>query len=66
QLVGRTVEQAFRAGAWRVLALDATPPADRRPDLAAVPPYDPSAPDAAGRASGVGWEPPPGYVLRAG
>ncbi|MGF1339627.1 NAD-binding protein [Streptomyces flavovirens] len=65
QLVGRTVEQAFRAGAWRVLALDATPPADRRPDLAAVPPYDPSAPDAAGRSSGLVWNLHPGYVLRA-
>lgn len=64
QLAGRTVEQAFRAGAWRVLALDATPPRDRRPDLAAVPPYDPSEPDAAGRPSGLVWNLHPGYVLR--
>ncbi|WP_031084180.1 NAD(P)-binding protein [Streptomyces sp. NRRL WC-3549] len=64
QLLGRTVEQAFRAGAWRVLALDATPPADRLPDLAAVPPYDPDAPEAVGRPSGLVWNLHPGYVLR--
>lgn len=67
QLEGRTVEQAFRAGAWRVLALDATPPADRLPDLAAVPPYDPLDPAAAGtpdRHSGLVWDLHPGYVLR--
>ncbi|MFD5873169.1 NAD-binding protein [Streptomyces sp. NPDC060322] len=67
QLEGRTVEQAFRAGAWRVLALDATPPADRRPDLAAVPPYDPLDPASAGapdRPSGLVWDLHPGYVLR--
>ncbi|MFI6121394.1 NAD-binding protein [Streptomyces sp. NPDC051064] len=67
QLEGRTVEQAFRAGAWRVLALDATPPADRLPDLAAVPPYDPldpAGPGAPGRPSGLVWDLHPGYVLR--
>ncbi|MFJ8882376.1 NAD-binding protein [Streptomyces sp. NPDC102402] len=67
QLEGRTVEQAFRAGAWRVLALDATPPADRLPDLAAVPPYDPLDPTSAGtpdRHSGLVWDLHPGYVLR--
>ncbi|WP_326698517.1 NAD-binding protein [Streptomyces sp. NBC_01754] len=63
-LAGRTVEQAFRAGAWRVLALDATPPADRRPDLAAVPPYDPSGTDAASRPSGLVWNLDPDYALR--
>ncbi len=41
QLEGHTVEQAFRSGAWRVLAIDTTPPADRNPDLAALPPYAP-------------------------
>ncbi|WP_307544640.1 NAD(P)-binding protein [Streptomyces sp. V3I8] len=30
QLEGRTVAEAFRAGAWRVLALDTAVPADRR------------------------------------
>ncbi|WP_406485459.1 potassium channel family protein [Streptomyces sp. NBC_01563] len=58
QLEGHTVEQAFRAGAWRVLALDATPPGDRRPDLAAP---SPAAPD---HPSGLVWDLHPGYVLR--
>ncbi|MEU6015358.1 NAD-binding protein [Streptomyces sp. NPDC047515] len=58
QLEGRTVEQAFRAGAWRVLALDAAPPEARRPDLA-VP--APASPD---RSSGLVWDLHPGYVLR--
>ncbi|MFJ1620979.1 NAD-binding protein [Streptomyces sp. NPDC088190] len=58
QLEGRTVEHAFRAGSWRVLALDATPPEDRRPDLA-LP--DPATPD---RPSGLVWDLHPGYVLR--
>lgn len=68
QLEGRTVDQAFRAGAWRVLALDATPPADRVPDLAAVPPYDPLGPSGPGgpdRPAGLVWNLHPGYVLRA-
>ncbi|MFF5898104.1 NAD-binding protein [Streptomyces argenteolus] len=67
RLEGRTVDQAFRAGAWRVLALDATPPADRLPDLAAVPPYDPLAPAGPGgpdRPAGLVWDLHPGYVLR--
>ncbi|MEU9261666.1 NAD-binding protein [Streptomyces sp. NPDC048212] len=67
QLEGRTVDHAFRAGAWRVLALDATPPADRLPDLAAVPPYDPLGPTGPGapdRPSGLVWDLHPGYVLR--
>ncbi|MGW4232831.1 NAD-binding protein [Streptomyces sp. NPDC004980] len=64
QLEGHTVEQAFRPGSWRVLALDATPPADRHPDLAAVPPYDPFGPGAADRPSGLVWDLHPGYVLR--
>ncbi|MFJ8850405.1 potassium channel family protein [Streptomyces sp. NPDC102437] len=55
QLEGRTVEQAFRAGAWRVLALDAAPPGDRRPDLAPLSPDNPS---------GLVWDLHPGYVLR--
>lgn len=64
QLEGHTVEQAFRPGSWRVLALDATPPADRRPDLAAVPPYDPFGDGATGRPAGLVWNLHPGYVLR--
>lgn len=64
QLEGHTVEHAFRAGAWRVLAIDATPPADRAPDLAAIPPYDPDG-GAEPPPSGLVWELHPGYVLRA-
>ncbi|WP_398865350.1 NAD-binding protein [Streptomyces stephensoniae] len=63
QLEGRTVEQAFRAGAWRVLAIDATPPADRNPDLAALPPYPPEG--GTPPPSGLVWDLHPGYVLRA-
>ncbi|QWQ42583.1 NAD-binding protein [Streptomyces sp. YPW6] len=64
QLEDRTVEQAFRAGAWRVLAIDATPPADRTPDLAALPPFDPEG-DATPPPSSLVWDLHPGYVLRA-
>ncbi|MFI7895237.1 NAD(P)-binding protein [Streptomyces sp. Cmuel-A718b] len=64
QLEGHTVEQTFRAGAWRVLAIDATPPADRNPDLAALPPFDPEG-DATPPPSGLVWDLHPGYVLRA-
>ncbi|MGC5362028.1 NAD-binding protein [Streptomyces sp. DT24] len=56
QLEGMTVAQAFRAGAWRVLALDTTPPDDRHPDLT-VP--------HAERESGLIWDLHPGHVLRA-
>ncbi|MFE6282514.1 NAD-binding protein [Streptomyces sp. NPDC057877] len=59
QLEGKTVAAAFRAGYWRVLALDAVAPEDRRPDLATVPP--PNTPTA----SGLIWDLPPTYVLRA-
>ncbi|WP_299529878.1 NAD-binding protein [uncultured Streptomyces sp.] len=62
QLEGHTVAQAFRAGAWRVIAMDTTPPGDRLPDLAAVPPY---GPDGTRPASGLVWDLHPGYVLRA-
>ncbi|WP_443045758.1 NAD-binding protein [Streptomyces sp. KY70] len=62
QLEGRTVEQAFQASSWRVLAIDATPPADRNPDLAAVPPYPPQGSPT---PSGLVWDLHPGYVLRA-
>ncbi|WP_237277054.1 potassium channel family protein [Streptomyces caniscabiei] len=59
QLEGRTVAEAFRPGAWRVLALDAAAPADRRPDLAVAHPAD-----GDDRAPGLLWELHPGYVLR--
>ncbi|MBQ1091552.1 NAD(P)-binding protein [Streptomyces sp. B93] len=60
QLEGKTVADAFRAGYWRVLALDAVAPEDRRPDLATVPPPGTSPP-----ASALIWDLPPTYVLRA-
>ncbi|MEU0099433.1 NAD-binding protein [Streptomyces sp. NPDC006267] len=63
QLEGRTVEQAFRSGAWRVLAIDTTPPADRTPDLAAPLPFDPEG-DVTPPPSSLIWDLHPGYVLR--
>ncbi|MFF7360110.1 NAD-binding protein [Streptomyces sp. NPDC008125] len=61
QLEGHTVAQAFRAGAWRVLALDTTPPGGRIPDTA-------TSLYGAGdrqRTSGLIWDLPDGYVLKA-
>ncbi|THA60502.1 potassium transporter TrkA [Streptomyces sp. A0958] len=52
QLEGRTVEQAFRAGAWRVLALDVAPP------------HAPGAPGGAAEQGSLVWNLHPGYVLR--
>jgi len=57
QLEGRTVAEAFRAGAWRVLALDTTAPGER--GQAAAPETD--TPD---RPSALVWNLPPTYVLR--
>ncbi|MDX3587447.1 NAD-binding protein [Streptomyces europaeiscabiei] len=57
RLEGRTVAEAFRAGAWRVLALDTAAPGE------------PDAERATGAGSGAGsglvWDLPPTYVLRA-
>ncbi|MFF8832002.1 NAD-binding protein [Streptomyces sp. NPDC015131] len=58
-LEGRTIGEAFRPGAWRVLALDTTAPADRRPDLATPHPAD-----GPSRPTGLVWDLHPGYVLR--
>ncbi|GGS61837.1 potassium channel family protein [Streptomyces violaceus] len=59
QLEGRTVAEAFRAGAWRVLALNTAPPGGRRDEA-----------EASGEervpASGLVWDLPPTYVLGAG
>ncbi|MEV5423836.1 NAD-binding protein [Streptomyces cellulosae] len=52
QLEGRTVAEAFRPGAWRVLALDT---AARGDTAGAEPP-----------GSGLVWDLPDTYVLRAG
>ncbi|MCJ0874569.1 NAD-binding protein [Streptomyces sp. AP-93] len=57
-LEGRTVAESFRAGAWRVLALDTASPQDRRPDLASAPAEGPP------RQSGLIWDLHPGYVLK--
>ncbi|OEJ34957.1 potassium channel family protein [Streptomyces subrutilus] len=59
QLEGRTVTEAFRPGARRVVALDTAAPAERRPDLATVP-REGSVP-----GPGLVWQPHPGYVLKA-
>lgn len=58
RLEGLTVEEAFRPGHWRVIALDATAPGDRRPDLATA---RRSGEDG---AAGLVWDLHPGYVLR--
>ncbi|MFE9765178.1 NAD-binding protein [Streptomyces sp. NPDC005808] len=58
QLVGRTVGEAFRAGAWRVLALDTDP----RP---ASSPRSSSSPRSPRSSSGLVWDLPSTYVLRA-
>ncbi|MEU8524049.1 NAD-binding protein [Streptomyces sp. NPDC048629] len=57
QFEGRTVTEAFRPGAWRVLALDTASPAARRPDLASAH-HDGEQPQLL-------WDLHPGYVLRA-
>ncbi|WP_328341573.1 NAD-binding protein [Streptomyces violaceus] len=59
QLEGRTVAEAFRAGAWRVLALDTAPPGGRRDEAEAS--GEEGAP-----ASGLVWDLPATYVLGAG
>ncbi|MFD3931972.1 NAD-binding protein [Streptomyces sp. NPDC058614] len=55
QLEGRTVGEAFRAGAWRVLALDTDP----RPGSSS------RAAGAPRSSSGLVWDLPSTYVLRA-
>ncbi|MGA5508538.1 NAD-binding protein [Streptomyces umbrinus] len=57
-LEGRTVAEAFRAGAWRVLALDSASPEERRPGPATAP-----APGSPERPSGLVWDLPPTYML---
>ncbi|MEV2255620.1 NAD-binding protein [Streptomyces sp. NPDC050147] len=58
-LEGRTITESFRAGAWRVLALDPAAPHERLPDLATSP-----ADDGTGHPTGLVWDLHPGYVLR--
>ncbi|MFD5336591.1 potassium channel family protein [Streptomyces hawaiiensis] len=59
QLEGRTVGEAFRAGAWRVLALNTAPSGVRRGD-------GEGAEEDGAAASGLVWDLPPTYVLGAG
>ncbi|MFJ5557880.1 NAD-binding protein [Streptomyces sp. NPDC093250] len=54
QLEGRTVGEAFRAGAWRVLALDTAVRGDVGAGLVEAP------------GGGLVWDLPDTYVLRAG
>ncbi|MER6122551.1 NAD-binding protein [Streptomyces sp. NPDC001795] len=57
QLEGRTLAEAFRAGAWRVLALDTA----ERGERGQTSDPETNAPD---RTSGLVWDLPPTYVLR--
>ncbi|MFV6031541.1 potassium channel family protein [Streptomyces sp. NPDC056264] len=57
QFEGRTVADAFRPGAWRVLALDTASPGARRPDLASS--------HQEGDEPQLLWDLHPGYVLRS-
>ncbi|WP_245238568.1 NAD(P)-binding protein [Streptomyces sp. MZ04] len=59
QLEGRTIAESFRAGSWRVIALDSAAPDERLPDLAAAP-----ADDGTEHPAGLVWDLHPGYVLR--
>ncbi len=66
QLEGRTVGEAFRAGAWRVLALDTATGAGAGAGAAGSGPADGGgAGGAQGSASGLVWDLPDTYVLRA-
>ncbi|MFJ7335375.1 NAD-binding protein [Streptomyces sp. NPDC101110] len=59
QLEGRTVGEAFRAGAWRVLALNTAPSGGRRGDRE-------STEEDGAATSGLVWDLPPCHVLGAG
>ncbi|PAZ13872.1 potassium transporter TrkA [Streptomyces sp. SA15] len=61
QLEGKTVGEAFRAGAWRVLALDTAASGEAREEPAVEEAYEDVR--AAG-ASGLVWDLPDTYVLR--
>ncbi|MEV6795607.1 NAD-binding protein [Streptomyces sp. NPDC051320] len=59
-LDGLTVEEAFRPGSWRILALDLAAPGERRPDLSA-----PLPDGGEERRTELVWNLPQGYVLGA-
>ncbi|MFJ8636886.1 NAD-binding protein [Streptomyces sp. NPDC093568] len=62
QLEDKTVGAAFRAGSWRVLALDRTPREGRREEPAAEESYEDTR--SGDGTSGWVWELPDGYVLQ--
>ncbi|WP_405733885.1 NAD-binding protein [Streptomyces sp. NBC_00028] len=62
QLEGRTVGEAFRAGAWRVLALDTAPSGA---GSGSSEPAVEGAYEEAAVASGLVWDLPDTYVLKA-
>ncbi|MFE5814029.1 NAD-binding protein [Streptomyces sp. NPDC056479] len=62
QLEDKTVGQAFRAGAWRVLALNRTPRQERREEPAAEESYEDTRSGDA--TSGWVWDLPDAHVLR--
>ncbi|SDO54133.1 TrkA-N domain-containing protein [Streptomyces sp. cf386] len=66
QLEDKTVGEAFRAGAWRVLALDRTSREERRDDRREEPAAEEAYEDAgrAGDVSGWVWDLPDSYVLQ--
>ncbi|MFD3499907.1 NAD-binding protein [Streptomyces sp. NPDC058678] len=63
QLEGKTVGEAFRAGAWRVLALDTAASGGGREEPATEEAYEDAR--SSGASSGLVWDLPDTYVLRA-
>ncbi|GAA2464214.1 NAD-binding protein [Streptomyces macrosporus] len=61
-LEGRTVGEAFRPGAWRILALDTAPPDRRRADLGTFSPDSPTYT----LTGDLAWRLHDGYVMTAG
>ncbi|MFE4309507.1 NAD-binding protein [Streptomyces sp. NPDC056891] len=69
QLEGRTVAEAFRPGAWRVLALDTSSPDPTEPSDLRDPQDGPeprTRTSAADEPPGLLWDLHPGYVLHPG
>lgn len=66
QLEDKTVGEAFRAGAWRVLALDRTPRDERRDERREEPAVEEAYEDrgGVGGVSGWVWDLPDAYVLQ--
>ncbi|MFB6627157.1 NAD-binding protein [Streptomyces sp. NPDC056374] len=72
QLAGRTVAEAFRPGAWRVLALDTSSPDPTDPAESSAVQGTQGSPERITRSSatdepsGLVWDLHPGYVLHPG